>query len=236
MPQNNNREFVLVSKKDEAENVISLSFKPVDNLEYKFIPGQYVNIKPQTISGHGKSYTISSLPSEKNIVITIKRKGQVSSAILDLPIGARLFLAGPYGYFFPEENSGDLVMLAGGIGITPLYSIIKSRLKSNNKNNITLFYSNKTLKEAPFLDELVSLEKNKSSALKIINVLTQETIKSPLVLEYSRINREMLMKYVVSTDNKCYYICGSVGFVNDVWKMLKDIGVEEGRIFTESFF
>jgi len=229
------REFVLINKKNEAENITALSFRPADDLDYKFIPGQYVNIKPQTISGHGKSYTISSLPTEKNIVITIKRKGEVSSAILDLPVGDKIFFDGPYGYFYPEENSGDLVMLAGGIGITPFYSIIKDRLKSKSKNNIVLFYSNKTLKETPFLAELKSLEKN-SPSLKVVNVLTQEDIRNPLIQEYSRINEKMLKKYINTFEDKRYYICGSVGFVNGVWKMLKNMGIDESKTFTESFY
>jgi len=67
----NNREFILIGKKNEAENITSLLFNPLDNLEYRFIPGQYVNIKPQPIIGRSKSYTISSIPSEKTICITI---------------------------------------------------------------------------------------------------------------------------------------------------------------------
>ena len=235
MPQNNDREFVLISKNNEAENITALSFRPADNLDYKFIPGQYVNIKPQTVSGHGKSYTISSLPSEKNIVITIKRKGEVSSAILDLHIGDKLFFDGPYGYFYPEGNSGDLVMLAGGIGITPFYSIIKDRLKSKSKNSIVLFYSNKTLKETPFLAELKNLEKDNLS-LKVVNVLTQEDTKNPLIQEYSRINEKMLKKYINTFEDKRYYICGSIQFVNAMWKLLKVTGVSEDLIFTESFY
>ena len=233
--EKNNREFILIRKKDEAENITSLFFKPVDSLEYKFIPGQYVNIKPQSIIGHSKSYTISSLPTEKNIVITIRRKGEVSSAILDLPIGGKLFFDGPYGYFYPEGNDGDLVMLAGGIGITPFYSIIKSKLLSNFKSNITLFYSNKSIDKIPFFDELNKMSKD-YPFLKIIYCLTDEGINHPLIKEYSRINKKILEKYIVSVDKKCYYVCGSVEFVNDIWKILKSIGVEEEKIFTESFF
>lgn len=231
----NNREFVLISKKDEAENITSLSFRPVDNLGYKFISGQYVNIKPLSIYGHGKSYTISSTPLDENIVITIKRKGEVSSAIIDLSIGDKLFFDGPYGYFYPEENSSDLVMIAGGIGITPFYSIIKNLLKSNYKNNILLFYCNKTLKDSPFIEELKNLERN-VSFLKVVNIFTQDNNKTQLAQEYSRIDEKMLKKYIVSINNKCYYVCGSVSFVNDIWKMLKNIGIKEDKIFTESFF
>ena len=68
----NNREFVLVNKKAEAENITSLFFRPVDGLGYQFMAGQYVNIKLPTISGHSKSYTISSTPNDKLISLTVK--------------------------------------------------------------------------------------------------------------------------------------------------------------------
>jgi len=231
----NNREFILIGKKNEAENITSLLFNPLDNLEYRFIPGQYVNIKPQPIIGRSKSYTISSIPSEKTICITIKKKGEMSSALIDLPIKTKLTLDGPYGYFYPEKDCGDLVLIAGGIGVTPFYSIIKSKLISNYNSNITLFYSNKTIDRTPFFKELNKMSED-YPFLRIIYCLTEENIKHSLIKEYTRINEEILKKYIVSVDKKCYYVCGSVGFVNDIWKMLKSIGVEEEKIFTESFF
>lgn len=233
--EQNNREFILVDKKNEAENITSLFFKPADSLDYPFISGQYVNIKPLSISGHGKSYTISSSPYEKLISLTIKRMGNVSSALLGLSANDKLLFDGPYGYFYPEEKCDDVVMIAGGIGVTPFYSIIKSRIKSKNKGKVLLFYSNKSLKETTFFEEFNDLAKN-NPQFKVVYNLTQEKVKHPLVQEYSRINEKLLKKYLVSFKNKCFCVCGSIQFVNDLWKMLKDAGVKEENILTESFF
>lgn len=235
MRQNNNRKFILVHKKNEAGNITSLFFKPADGLDYNFTSGQYVNIKPLSVSGHGKSYTISSCPHEKIISLTIKRAGTVSSALIDSPLGETVTLEGPFGYFYPEENCGDMVMIAGGIGITPLYSIIKSKIRSKNKTALTLFYSNKRVKEAAFFEELNELKKN-NPHFNVIHTLTQSDIKHPFVQEYSRINGDMLKKHLGSFKGKSYFICGSIQFVNDMWNILKESGVSESSIFTESFY
>ena len=235
MEQENKKEFCLVKKTVEAENITSLYFKPVDGKKYKYISGQYVNIKPMSISGHGKSYTISSTPQEKFLCITIKKKGEVSSSIIHLSIGEKIILEGPYGNFYPEKDVKDIVMIAGGIGITPFFSIIKSKLKSNTKNKILLFYSNKTVDQAPFFKELNELSK-KCASFNVIHFLTEEKKKHTSIKEYKRINRILLEKYLVSYKNKCYYVCGSIKFVDDMWKILKSMGVLEEFIFTESFF
>ena len=233
--QKNNKEFILINKKNEAENITSIFFKPTDGIKYKYIPGQYVNIKPPSITGHNKSYTISSIPSDEFVCITIKRKGEVSSALIDSKVGDKLMFNGPYGYFYPEKAVGDIVIIAGSIGITPFYSFIKDTFYSKNKNNILLFYSNKKINQTPFFDELNKLSKD-HPVFKIIHCLTEEKTKHPLVKEYVRINEKMLKKYIVSANNKCYYVCGSVEFVDAIWKTLKKIGVLEEFIFTESFF
>lgn len=228
---------MLVDKKGEAENVVSLFFKPVDNLSFSFIPGQYVNVRPQSISGHGKSYTISSSPHEKLISLTIKRMGTVSSALIDLPLHETLFLEGPHGYFYPEEHFDDLVMIAGGIGITPFYSIIKDKLRQSDAARIVLLYSNKTAGDIVFFKELHELARN-HACLNIVYCLTQEKTKHPLVQEYSRIDKKMFKKYVAASINgrKRCYICGSIQFVQALWNMVKGVGVREEHIFTESFY
>ena len=219
----------------ETEDITSLFFKPVSGKKYKYVPGQYVNARPESVSGHGKAYTLSGTPDEKNICLTIKRKGEISSALINMPIGEKLKLEGPFGNFYPGKEEKDIVMLAGGIGITPFYSIIKSKLATGFDGKILLFYSNKNMSRAPFANDLIELSKE-NSIFKVVFCLTEEKTKRKSVKEYSRINAKMLEKYVASLKNKCYYICGSIGFVDDMWKMLKSTGIKEEFIFTESFF
>ena len=176
-----------------------------------------------------------SIPSEKFVCLTVKRKGETSSALLDLHIGDKLCFEGPYGNFYPDKLSKDIVMLAGGIGITPFFSIIKDKLETSLGDSVVLFYSNKKINRTPFFRDIVKLSK-KHHNLKVIFCLTEEKTKQFLVKEYTRINKKMIKKYVASMGNRCYYICGSISFVNDMWRVLKEIGVKEESIFTESFY
>lgn len=224
-----------MSKKDEAENITSLFFKPMDELDFNFIAGQYVSVKLPSIVGHSKCYTISSSPKEKLICLTVKRQGEFSSALIDSAVGDKLIFEGPYGNFYPEENCEDVVFIAGGIGVTPFISIIKSKLNSKLKPKIALFYSNKTIPDIAFFDELNKLAENKSLT-DLVYFLTQEKNKDPLICEYSRINKELLKKHLVYLEKRNYYLCGSIQFVNTIWKDLKESGVPEENIFTESFY
>lgn len=235
MQKNNIREFILVEKKEVAENVTSLFFKPTDGLKFDYIPGQFVKIKPNLPSGHGKAYTISSIPSDEFVCITVKRKGEVSSAIIDLKVGEKINLDGPYGHFYPEHDSKEIVMLAGGIGITPFYSIIKSNFESKKQSKITLFYSNKTIKDIVFFDGLNDLS-NDNPKFKIIYCLTAEKENNPSIQEYSRIDESIIMKYINSLEDKHFYICGSISFTDDMRKLLKKMNVKEENIFTETFY
>jgi len=224
-----------VSKLNEADNVATLSFDTTDDLPFVYKAGQYVDVQLTHITGRSKSYTISSAPFEKLLSLTVKRKGVYSSALLDLHIGNSITVDGPYGFLYPEVDCGEIVMIASGIGITPFYSIIKDRLKLRKMSKLTLFYSNKTVGSTVYLNELNDLATN-NTQLKVIFTLTRSDTKHGLIPEYTRIDMTMLKKYLTSFDNKCYYICGSIQFVNDTWKLLKESGVSESNIFTESFF
>lgn len=241
-----NREFALVSKKNEAENIISLFFKPADGESFDFIAGQYVSVtlpafgearsaKRPSISGRSKCYTISSSPSEEMICLTVKKQGEFSSALIGSNVGDKLIFNGPFGRFYPEENCEDIVFIAGGIGVTPFFSVIKEKVNSKPKPKISLLYSNKTISDIAFFDELNKLAKNKDIGT-LVYFLTQEKSEHPLVQEYSRINKESLKKHLVSFGGRNYYLCGSIQFVNAVWKDLKESGVPEENIFTESFY
>jgi len=167
--------------------------------------------------------------------LTVKKQGEFSSALIDSKVGDKLIFEGLYGNFYPGENCGDIVFIAGEIGITPFFSVIKEKISSKPKPKISLLYSNKTVSDIVFFDELNELAKNKGID-KLVYFLTQEKGEHPLVQEYSRIDKDLLKKHLVPLGEKNYYLCGSVQFVNAIWKGLKEIGVPEENIFTESFY
>lgn len=234
--QNKKTEFILVDKTQESDNVFSLFFQNVEGSKYEFISGQYVDARPAHVKGHGKCYTISSIPSDEFVSLTIKKKGEMSSALTDMIVGDKAIFNGPYGNFCANQNGiGDIVMIAGGIGITPFYSFIRNALNSGSNTKLTLIYSNKTKNDIVFYDNLNELSKS-NSLLEVVYCLTQEKTTDPLVNEYTRIDEDILNRYAMPNKDKSYYICGSIGFVDSIWKALKEIGVLEESIFTESFY
>ncbi|MCL5017426.1 MAG: FAD-dependent oxidoreductase [Patescibacteria group bacterium] len=231
---NKNREFALIEKKDEAENIVSLFFEPIDGRVFDFAAGQYVSVIIPSFSGSPKCYTISSSPQEKCVCLTVKKQGVFSSALIDSTIGDKFIFNGPYGNFYPEEDLGDLVFIAGGIGVTPFISIVKDRLARRIDPAPILLYSNKKNSDVAFFDKLNELAG--SGAVDVVYFLTQDNKKNSYVREYSRIGKGLIKKYIGSVESKKYYICGSMHFIGAIWKDLEALGVPNENIFMESFY
>lgn len=227
------RQFILLKKKNEAEDIVSLFFQSKDGKKFSFVAGQYVNVENE--KGRSKCYTISSQPGEKWVCLTVKKQGEMSSDLVGSEIGRVLTFTGPYGHFYPQEGQNNLVLLAGGIGITPFISFIRDTLPNGSKRTTHLFYSNKNISGTAFFDELKDFEK-KHDNLKVTFTLTGETNKVSGVDEYARIDSKMLKKHLKDLNKKTYYICGPISFVNDMWKTLRGLKVEEKNIYTEAFY
>lgn len=231
----NKTEFILVDKQEEAVDVMSLYLKTTDGSKYKFKAGQYVDIKPPSINGHGKSYTISSSPSDELVRVTVKRQGTVSSAIINMEIGDKIIFEGPYGVFYPEDGMKDIVMLAAGIGVTPFFSVIKDHFENKKDTNITLIYSNKTKADITFAKDLNDIKIDNPN-LEIVHCITRENTTFGDITDNTRINEDVIKKHITNHNDKNYYICGSISFVRDMWKILKNIGISEENIYTEAFY
>ncbi len=237
MPEKKHKfDCVLVSKKKETEDVVTLRFRPKKTQKNSFTPGQYVTIYLKS-GPVGKSYTISSVPSDKFLAITVKKIGEFSTALHSLTIGTSVAAEGPTGRLFPEEESGELVFLAAGIGITPFFSIIRDyaeRGKLKNKK-IHLFYSNKTKEDIVFFDELNEISENNKN-LNVFYYLTRQKIKNSRIKEFKRMDAESIKNKLGHLENKDYFICGSAGFISDIRKIIIGEGVNRRNIHMESFY
>ena len=229
---------VLVSKKEEAEGVITLKFRPKKAGKISFIPGQYVTVYLKNELGpKGKPYTISSIPDDKFLSITVKKAGEFSMALHNLIIGTRVAIEGPMGHFFPEEKNGELVFLAAGIGIAPFFSIIRSYANRGllKDKKIHLFYSNKAKKDIAFFDELNRIsDRNKNP--RIFYYLTRQKIKDSRIKEFKRIDAENIRDKLGCFENKDYFICGSMNFVSDMRRIILGEGIDGRNSHIESFY
>jgi len=236
--QERNDIFVLQEKIQNAKDTKIFKFKPINKKILHFIPGQYVTLYflEDEFGWQGKSYSIMSSPSDDFWEITVKKNGQFSEKIHNLKIGDKVKIMGPEGYFYPNSKIEKLVFLAGGVGITPFYSIIKNEISNKlDKKVITLFYGNKTKKDIVFLDELKKMSKN-NKKLKIIHCISRELKNYGREYERGRISIKIIKKYIKNFSENQYFICGSISFVNELWHTLKRDGIQEKNIFTEAFY
>lgn len=187
---------------------------------FKFTPGQFIEIHLNKNLVH--SFSIASSPKEKELIITTRmRPSAFKNSLNKLKIGSQVKIDGPFGQFALHKNRKiPAVFLAGGIGIAPFRSIIKEL--PNRK--ITLFYSNRKKKDAPFLEELKKLE---GKNFKLIPVMTREDEK--------RINPKLIKEKVKDWQKAIYYAVGSTGFIQSMANMLSKMKIRPEQIKTENF-
>ena len=187
----------------ETADCCSIYFESTNPDFYDYFAGQNLNIR---VNINGKNYdrtfSLSSSPTEdKFLRITVKLNGIVShhffnTAKIGDTVGALL----PTGDFFVEpnpHNEKSYLMIAGGSGITPLYSMIKTILYREPRSKITLYYSNKSEDSIIFANDLNQLSKT----------FRNLTIKH-FISGKNRLGNEDIIKYMTLTTNPQCFICG----------------------------
>ena len=238
------KRFRLKEKKNEADGVKSFIFESTETQMY-FLPGQHVIIRFPDLEGdqRGKMrhFSISTSPLEgKYIGITtsIEPMDSPFKRKLDsLDRGEEVDVFGAIGKFIFEPSLWKeriIVLVAGGIGITPFRSMIKYALSMNGNFRIRLLYSGKTSNSLIFRKELDGLATG-DSRLKIFYTVTGEPEGSGN-LHRGRVDQEFIRANVEELDNAMFYICGPPRMVDEETRVIvSDLGVDRNRIRTEQF-
>src|SRR3989344_9411957 len=141
-------EMSLISKAHIAEDTIELVYKKPHG--FRFTAGQNIDI---TLGTMVKPLSIAASPNEPVIRIAMRMTGSKFKKLLQKAKTVRF--DGPFGNFIlPPSTRKKIIMLAGGIGITPIYSMIKYAYEKKLKYKINLFYKNSSIARAAFLEEL----------------------------------------------------------------------------------
>ena len=180
-------------------------------------------------------FSLSSLPDEDYIRATIKNSGDFTSQIHKVKPGTKILLDGFHGIFTSRVlQSKKEVLIAGGVGITPIRSLAEEFGKKGI--DTVLLYSNKLVKDIIFKTELEGLSKKYN--LKIHHILTEDSPANALSVangERGRINKERIARLVDDVKDRDAYVCGPVPFMDAVIDMLKELGVKEEQIHFEKF-
>jgi len=230
----------LLGRTEVAEGTMAFQFeKPKD---FVFKAGQYIDLtlsgsQPGPSNGLTHTFSIASSPFEKELVVTTRmRTTAFKQAISILPIGSGVRIEGPMGSFSLHNNTArPAVFLAGGIGIAPFLSMLFYAREEKLRHPIVLFYANRYLEDAAFIDELWKLERA-NPKFRFVPILTR-TDKNYRGWkgETGHISSEMLLTHVGILRNPIYYIAGPPTMVAAARRTLIEGGVDEDDIRTEEF-
>ena len=230
--------YIETSKTESGILHLILKAKHQDNM-ISFAPGQYVCIS--FVKNGRKSpyrcFSITSIPGQNTIELGIRIGGVFTDSLTQLPRGTEIDILGPYGDYVVDKKLDEyIVLIAGGIGITPNMSIIRSLLSSGNKLPILLLYSAKYSSGMTYIDELIALTKKYSNFTLIPFITSEEDKKLDIkvvngMIEKYHIERIVNKDYLTNT----YFICGPKLFTTNMTTYLESLGISEERIITESF-
>ncbi|HWC17974.1 MAG TPA: FAD-dependent oxidoreductase, partial [Terriglobales bacterium] len=156
--------FSLVKREEVAENTRAFHFtKPAG---FEFQAGQSIDLKlikpPETDDeGNTRAFSIASAPSDLDLMIATRMRNTAFKRVLrKMALGTEVKIIGPSGSFTLHKNAAKpAVLLAGGIGITPFFSIVRQATRDNLAHEMYLFYSNRRPQDAPFLAALQEIAK-----------------------------------------------------------------------------
>ncbi len=235
------------NKVQETKDSVSFIFEVPDEHKsvFHYAPAQFLTFNFQ-IKGKEflRSYSLSSCPLlNEELKTTVKRVegGTVSNYMIDhLKEGDTLLSRKPAGRFFKPPTDlkpKHYFLFAGGSGITPLFSIIKTVLTSDSKNKITLFYANRDESSIIYHKELKKW-KDQHKGFNIVHILSKK--KTPWCNIHGRLEIKHLEKYFsdisINNSNHLYYLCGPIGFMQTVQDFLIQNTVKKTHIRKESFF
>lgn len=233
---------------EETKDAKSFLLSIPDKLKKQFIytAGQFIIIKLK-IDGkeYKRSYSLSSCPFiDEKLQITVKRiKDGVVSNYLNNKIEKdnELLIFPPSGNFYKDSQQDErrnYILFAGGSGITPIYSIIKTQLNKFPRNYVKLIYANKDPDSIIFYQKLDTLKKLFPERFFLTHIVSETNAGWNGMtgrLDSGKIKLLLDEQPKFSTDNTEYYICGPSPFMELVEHELQNYGVPMDKVHSEKF-
>jgi ferredoxin-NADP reductase len=228
-------QMTLVDRQRIARDTMAFWFD-ANGARYEFRAGQHADFVFGSDSDNSRTFSLASSPLDKEpIMIAMRmRKTAFKSALKAAALGTKFIVSRPRGSFtLHRDITRPAVFLAGGIGITPIRSILQSATQERLPHKLYLFYSNREADDAAFIEELQGLAAQNPNFILVPTVTGHKTLAWPY--EKGHINREMLTRHLLGLTGPIYYIAGPSGMVTAMSELLKSSGVNEDDIRTEEF-
>ena len=196
---------------------------------YRYQAGQFLTLRV-TVDGQDlrRCYSMSSAPLEDDLQITVKRDpgGLVSNWLNDtVSEGIEIHAAPPEGRFCLRDTTDEIVAFAGGSGITPIMSLVRTALVSSSRR-IRLLYANRSRDSVIFAEALARLADEHADRLVVVHHIDDDSgVVTPPVVE----------SFVAGTAAADFYICGPGPFMDTVEATVLESGIPRERVHLERF-
>ena len=229
----------------ETQECVSIAFEIPEEAqkEFQFVQGQNITIRTFNDGEETRrSYSICSSPLENELRVAVKKvEGGLFSTFANeqLKKGDELEVLPPTGTFFPKSiptDRNDYVFFAAGSGITPILSIIKTILLTQQHSSVTLIYGNKNLQSIIFKEEIEALKDKYLRKFRVYYILSRE--KTEADFNYGRIDESKcnhLSKLINFNIIDDFFICGPEKMIYTVKDFLCGWGIDPERIHFELF-
>jgi predicted ferric reductase len=230
------RPYRVSEVRKERGDTTTLVMQPDGHPGFRFRPGQFgwltVWGSPFKITGHPFSFSSSAALSDGRVEMSIRNLGDFTSEIYNVPVGHCVYLDGPYGAFTIGNPADMHVLIAGGVGITPMMSMIRTLADRGDKRPVILVYGSKDWESITFREELEALKARLN--LTIVHVLANPP--AGWTGEQGFINAEMLKRHLPPpfADHE-YFICGPGVMMDAIENALGQLNVPLSKYHSERY-
>jgi predicted ferric reductase len=230
------RPYQISAVRTERGDTTTLVMQPIGHPGFRFKPGQFgwltVWDGPFRITGHPFSFSSSAEAPGGRVEMTIRNLGDFTRTVGEIPVGKRVYLDGPYGAFTIGNPTDMHVLIAGGIGITPMMSMIRTLADRGDKRPLVLLYGAKSFDSLTFREELDALKARLD--LRIAYVLSDPP--AGWDGETGRIDAELFRRYLPPdyADHE-YFICGPDPMMDAIESALGEMKVPLSRYHSERY-
>lgn len=222
--------YKLTSVRNEGSNQWTVEMEPDGFEVLDYHAGQYAFVSFGETPFHDRAHPFSfaSCPADRSkIAFTIKETGDFTQNISDLKVGSNSYLYGPYGYLTrdvhrgPTNRSRGLVLLAAGIGITPMISMLREMRANKEQEPVKLYYACRYEEDFLYCDEIHNIVSELNLDLHLILSQPNEN----WVGETGRISPQYLKDQLSFPhyEEYLYFVCGTSSFVNGTVETLYSI-------------
>ena len=228
----------LIERIPRTASVESFRFKPGENID--FSPGQFAQVLFDPLQPQNKELnkylSFSSSPTKEYFEVTKRLSNSIfSDHLRNLKVGDQVSFKAPFGNCVFKPEYKKICFIIGGIGITPVISIIEYIMDKNLKDtDISLTYSNRTDEDIAFKKELDAW-KSANKNLAIVYVVTDCEPKDNTCIR-GTINKNLLQDKICNIKERIIFVFGPPRMVDALSALCGDLGCSRDNIRTESFF